>query len=192
MDKMAIIRSLRHASSDHNVGSHWVMTGFQSSPREQQKNERPSVGSIVAKMREAEPRRASRLMSPSRTRRRSRVAAYLGPGFNPFSLNGDPSMNNAKVRNLDPAGGLSLERLDDRRYLLSKLDRINRRRDASGTMEGLDKFTGQAYEMVTGPSARKALDLSGEDPRLRDRYGGSGNRLGQCCLLPRRHSSRRG
>ena len=51
-------------------------------------------------------------------------------------------------------------------------------------MDGLDKFTAQAYEMVTGPSARKALDLSGEDPRLRDRYGR--NRIGQSCLLARR------
>jgi uncharacterized protein (DUF1501 family) len=38
--------------------------------------------------------------------------------------------------------------------------------------------------MVTGPAARRAFDLSREDPRLRDRYGR--NRVGQSCLLARR------
>ena len=185
MDKMAIVRSLAHESSDHFVGTHWIMTGFQSSPSEQQKNERPSVGSIVAKMRGPN--------GPGVPPYVSMVGgifggifqngSYLGPGYNPFNLDGDPSAS-TRVRNLEPPRGLSLERLEDRRYLLSKLDRIDRHRDASGTMDGLDKFTAQAYAMVTGPSARKALDLSGEDPRLRDRYGR--NRLGQSCLLARR------
>jgi len=185
MDKTAIVRSLAHDSSDHFVGTHWVMTGYQSSPNEQQKNERPSVGSIVAKLRGPN--------APGVPPYVSMVGgvfggifqngAYLGPGYNPFSFDGDPSIN-LKVRNLEPANGLSLDRLEDRRYLLAKLDRINRHRDVTGTMDGLDKFTGQAYEMVTGPSARKALDLSNEDPRLRDRYGRT--RIGQSCLLARR------
>src|SRR3954452_20508457 len=28
MDKLAVVRSLHHTTSDHNVGSHWIMTGF--------------------------------------------------------------------------------------------------------------------------------------------------------------------
>jgi uncharacterized protein (DUF1501 family) len=38
--------------------------------------------------------------------------------------------------------------------------------------------------MITGPRARRAFDLSLEDPRLRDRYGRT--RIGQACLLARR------
>jgi hypothetical protein len=109
--------------------------------------------------------------------------AYLGPGYNPFNLNGDPT-GDMKVRNLEPPTGLTLDRLEDRKSLLARLDTINRRRDLSGTMDGLDKFTTQAYEMVTGPNARQALDLGREDPRLRDRYGRT--RIGQSCLLARR------
>ena len=51
-------------------------------------------------------------------------------------------------------------------------------------MEGIDRFTAEAFEMVTGPPARRAFDLSREDPRLRDRYGRT--RVGQGCLLARR------
>jgi hypothetical protein len=181
MDKMAIIRSLRHSSSDHNVGSHWVMTGFASAPQAQA-NERPSVGSIVAKMRG--PNHAGlppyvAVPNPPPFA----MASYLGPGYNPFSLNGNP-MNNAKVRNLDPPSGMTLDRIGDRRYLLSKLDRVNRQRDIAGSMEGMDHFTSEAYEMITGPTARKAFDLSSEDPKVRDRYGLT--QIGQSCLLARR------
>jgi uncharacterized protein (DUF1501 family) len=110
-------------------------------------------------------------------------SAYLGPGYNPFRIDGDPT-NNVRVRNLDPVKNVSLDRLEDRRYLLTKLDRLERARDASGMMDGLDQFTAQAYQMVTGPAARKAFDISREDPRVRDRYGRT--RVGQSCLLARR------
>ena len=39
------------------------------------------------------------------------------------------------------------------------------------TAEAMDRFAHEAYEFVTGPSARQAFDISKEDPRLRDRYG---------------------
>jgi uncharacterized protein (DUF1501 family) len=79
---------------------------------------------------------------------------------------------------------MTLDRLGDRRYLLSKLDRLNRQRDIGGAMEGVDHFTAEAYEMITGPNARKAFDLSREDPKIRDRYGRT--QIGQSCLLARR------
>jgi hypothetical protein len=185
MDKMALVRSLSHESSDHFVGTHWIMTGYQSSPSEQQKNERPSVGSIVAKLRGPNGPGVPPYISMVNGIFGGifQSGAYLGPGFNPFNLNGDPTTS-MRVQNLEPSSGLSLERLEDRRYLLGKLDRLNRQRDISGTMDGLDKFTAQAYDMVTGRSARKALNLATEDPRLRDRYGR--NRFGQSCLLARR------
>src|SRR5258705_427476 len=65
--------------------------------------------------------------------------AYLGPAGNPFVPDGD-LLGDARVRSLDPPATLTLERLDDRRGLLARLDRIERRRDASGAMAGMDKF----------------------------------------------------
>src|SRR5205085_11367181 len=51
-------------------------------------------------------------------------------------------------------------------------------------MEAMDTFGRRALTMLTGPDVRRAFDLSGEDPRLRDRYGR--NVIGQRCLLARR------
>jgi len=182
MDKMAIIRSLHHTTADHNSGQHWIMTGFPATQQLQRGNDRPSVGSIISKLRGPNRPGVPPYVAIPNAPQYSQ-GAYLGPGHNPFDLGGDPA-GNFRVRNLDPAGGLNLGRLEDRRYLLGKLDRIERERDASGMMDGLDRFTAQAYEMVTGPAARKAFDIAREDPRLRERYGR--NRVGQSCLLARR------
>ena len=186
MGQMALVRSLAHSTSDHIAGLHWIMTGFASTQQQQDRNERPSVGSVVAKLKGANgpgvPPYAS-MIEEALFGGLFQGGAYLGPGYNPFALTGDPS-GDMKARDLDPPKGLTLARLDDRKKLLARLDTINRRRDASGTMEGLDRFTIQAQEMVAGASARKALDLGREDPRLRDKYGRT--RLGQSCLLARR------
>jgi uncharacterized protein (DUF1501 family) len=56
-------------------------------------------------------------------------------------------------------------------------------------MEGMDAFTRQAFEMVTGRAAREALDLSREPAESRNRYGTTaerGHSWGQSCLLARR------
>jgi hypothetical protein len=51
-------------------------------------------------------------------------------------------------------------------------------------MGGMDQFNQQAFQMVTGESARKAFDIRLEDPRIRDRYGR--HTWGQSALLARR------
>ena len=51
-------------------------------------------------------------------------------------------------------------------------------------MDGLDRFGRQAFDMVSGPAARAAFDLSREEPRTRDKYGR--HQWGQSALLARR------
>jgi hypothetical protein len=181
-NKFSVIRSLHHESADHNVGSHWVMTGFPSQQSFQLNNDRPSVGSVVARLRGANAAGVPPYVGlPNQPV--FGQASYLGAGYNPFTVEGDP-LGDVRVRNLRPAKGLSIDRLEDRRGLLRTLDRIERERDAAGMIQGIDQFTAQAYDMITGPSARRAFELSKEDPRVRDRYGR--NPLGQSCLLARR------
>ena len=68
--------------------------------------------------------------------------------------------------------------------MLGAFDGARRDVDASGLMEGLDRFDHEAFSIVLGQEARRAFDLSKEDPRLRDRYGR--HQWGQSALLARR------
>jgi uncharacterized protein (DUF1501 family) len=64
---------------------------------------------------------------------------------------------------------LSRTRLDDRRSLLSGLDRIRRGLDASGAIEGLDRLQQQAFQTILGGVAN-AFDLAAEDAKTIERY----------------------
>jgi uncharacterized protein (DUF1501 family) len=64
---------------------------------------------------------------------------------------------------------LTQDRLDDRRNLLTNLDRIKRQADANGSLEGADKFQQQAFDVILG-GVSEAFDLSQEDPRTVARY----------------------
>ena len=63
-------------------------------------------------------------------------------------------------------------------------DSLKREVDASGAFDSLDSFQRNAYELISGPVARRAFDIGAEEPRLRDRYGRNG--WGQSTLLARR------
>src|SRR5205823_13519965 len=85
MDKLAVVRSLHHTSADHGAGSHWVLTGHRPGEPNPRGNDRPSVGSVVAKMRGSNrPGLPPYVAIPRSTA--FTYAGYLGPGFNPFSL----------------------------------------------------------------------------------------------------------
>jgi hypothetical protein len=67
--------------------------------------------------------------------------------------------------------GISLDRLADRKTLLTCFDRFRRDVDSSGLMEGLDTFNEQALGVLTSSKLLTALDLSKEDPRIVQSYG---------------------
>jgi hypothetical protein len=60
--------------------------------------------------------------------------------------------------------------LDDRRQVLSELDRLQRRMDANGELLAMDELQQQAYQLLLGGGVSDALDLSQEDPRTVARY----------------------
>lgn len=63
---------------------------------------------------------------------------------------------------------LASERFDDRRNLLSNLDRLKRAADR-GTLEGSDRYQQQAFDIITGGVA-DAFDLTKEDPKTIAKY----------------------
>lgn len=158
-DKLAVVRSL--VSVDEHSDS-LVSTGYSENTNRTAHH--PSFGSVMSKLRgeasDIPPFVSLRGMAPGTE------PGYLGIAHRPFTPDGQG------VRNLKLAGGIDLDRLDDRKELLSTFDSVRRDIDASGTMKGLDSFTGRAFDMVVSGTVRRALDLTREEPRTRDRYKG--------------------
>ena len=159
-DKLAVIRSV--LSVDEHSDS-LVMTGYtENSNRVAQ---HPSFGSVISKLRD----RSSNDIPPFVSMRGMGIGTepgYLGIAHRPFTPDG-PGLQNLRL-----ASGVTNDRSDERRNLLTNFDAIRRDIDASGTMQGMDSFTTRAFDMVSSGAVRKALDHSREDPRTRDRYKG--------------------
>ncbi|WP_422926547.1 DUF1501 domain-containing protein [Singulisphaera sp. PoT] len=189
MDKMSIIRSMHHRNGDHFAAAHWMLTGYLGSNAVDLAAQYPSAGSVIAKVKGSRtpgmpayvglPNTHSVGLAPG-----YHGAAYLGVAYNPFSADGDPNSDAYQVPNLTPPAGVDAPRMDRRQNLLSAFDNVRRDVDASGLMDGLDRFAQEAFTMVTGPAARAAFDIRKENPRLRDRYGR--HVWGQSALMARR------
>ena len=162
-DKMAFVRSFAHTNSGHGGGTHFVMTGYDN---RQIDNggvpSRPSLGSILSRVRGASHPATG---MPTYVRVGSIQAdgpAFLGAAYGPFDQNGQARKSMSLA--------LPAERMDNRKNLLSSLDTINRRADASGLVEGMQKFEQQAFNLVFGTAA-EAFDIRKENPKTIERYG---------------------
>jgi hypothetical protein len=103
---------------------------------------------------------------------------YLGLSHAPFTPFRTEAAATRRNRLRDDSGGLSLdqkvivpERLLGRRALLSELDAFRRALDHNEAMQGMESFTQRAFEVLASRRVFDALDLTKEDPRLRERYG---------------------
>ncbi len=182
VDKLAIIRSTTHPDSGHESASHMLLTGYKPS-NDIPAQEVPSYGSIVGK--EMGPKLAGFPAYVAVPRApRSASAAYIGVQYNPFETQGDPNQKGFKVRNLSMSGGVTVDRMQSRRELMKKFDTMRRDADASGMVSGMDKFSQQAFELMTSPKVQEAFDLEKESEQLRDSYGR--HTWGQSVLLSRR------
>jgi uncharacterized protein (DUF1501 family) len=99
-------------------------------------------------------------------------------------VHGDPNDPKFVVPNIGLPDPAQAARLSDRIGLRKQFDRLRHDVDQSGNMDAMDRFEAQAWNLLTGPDARRAFDLSLEDAATRDRYGR--NSWGQQCLMARR------
>jgi hypothetical protein len=188
-DKFSLVRSLHHDTGDHFTGGHFMLTSRGGASGADTAGRYPSICSIATKVlgprRHGMPAYVAVPYAASIGLRPGYFGAnYLGMAHNPFETDGNPNDPNFQVNNMQLAGALSVQRLEDRRGLLAHFDRMRREIDASGTMDTMDRFERSAYEMVVGGAAREAFDLSKEDAATRDRYGRTP--WGQSTLLARR------
>ena len=89
---------------------------------------------------------------------------FLGISHGAFRPSG-PSRANMKLN------GVTLDRLGNRKQLLTSLDAFRRSHSGESTLAGLDDLNRQALDILTSSRLADALDLSKEDPAVRERYG---------------------
>jgi hypothetical protein len=181
MDKFVVIRTIVGAQGEHAAVQ--CQTGYPEAVSRQQGG-RPSLGAILSKLKgpvnAAVPPFVG--LSPPMGHRPwadPGHPGYLGLAHAPFTPNGSDLANMTLQ-------GIGLDRLGDRRTLLSSFDGLRREIDATGAIDGTDAFTRRAFEILTSSKLVEALDLSREDPRLRARYGyGDMKNVddgGPCCM----------
>jgi hypothetical protein len=159
-DKLACIRSVVAVPGDHI--DYEVSTGYSEEVNRQEHH--PSFGSVVSKLR-GRRRDIPPFVSLGKLWQ-GMDPGYLGVAHRAFSPSG-PGVDNLRLGN-----GMTLNRLEDRKQLLSSFDTVRREIDASGTMKGMDAFNARAFDMVASGAVHKAFDLSREELRTRERYQG--------------------
>jgi uncharacterized protein (DUF1501 family) len=184
-DRFSLIRSLHHEMSAHNDGSIEVLTGKTPrvpDPTSQAHSEHPDFGMVASRLRgpraDGLPQYVGVQRAPFMTN-----PAYLGVAHRSFDT-GDPSRPGFSPPNLTLVTGVDNRRLDNRKSLIQQFDRFRRAADATGTMEGIDHFRADAFQLLTSRTVSNSFDLSRESSSTRDRYGR--HRWGQSCLLARR------
>ena len=170
MDKWSIVRSLHHHDAGHSAGDQICFTGYNSGPNPDE-NVHPSCGSIVSKqLGHRSPTLPAYVMIPRNVP--GTGAAYLGAAHKAFETMADPANDGPfRLPNFDLPRGLSVDRLSDRRALLSSFDSLRRDMDNTGQLDAMDRFGQKAWSILTSPAARDAFDLDREPAKLRERYG---------------------
>src|ERR1041385_1243694 len=165
MDKLAVIRSIVGAKDNHDAFQ--CMTGHLTS--NQPPGGWPSLGSVVSKLQGQVDKAVPSFigLAPKMGHMESAdpgKPGFLGIGHAPFKPEGAGKAD--MVLN-----GVTLDRLADRKTLLTGFDNFRRDVDASGLMEGLDAFNEQAFGVLTSSKLLEALDLQKEDRRIVESYG---------------------
>jgi hypothetical protein len=182
--RYAVVRSLTHDDPAHLSSVHHILTG-NLAPRPKSdavppsRQDSPHLGSVLARLRPAAsglpafvtvPWIVSHPAAPGGVAP-GQNAGWMGPGFDPFVLTGNPAAADFAVPGLSRPGDVSADRLAGRRSLLGRVHA------PPGDWQ-------RAFDLLGSPRAQQAFDLGREPERVRDRYGRHIH--GQCLLMARR------
>ena len=176
-DKYAIVRGITHNVPDHGLGKKYLLTGNKPS----QTVSYPEYGSVVSHE------------YPSDSNLPTYVSideSFVGPGYLGTQYS---ALTAAKprhgvpysVRGLSLEEGLTVDRYKSQKKLLDDLDiAFKGFENLDDQVAGMDRFTEQAFDIISSPRTRAAFDLSQENPAESDRFGK--HEFGQSLLLSAR------
>lgn len=191
-DKLAIVRSVTHGDVNHTTATHYLLTGQPPPSGGDLKRDWPSIGSVLARlgrgagplppfvsMRPKLPGDVPRFVEESH----GQFAGWLGPTFDPLTIDADPSTPEYEVGAFELPTDVSVERLTARRELLADVNKQVETVLGSAAAAANDHYR-RAFELLHTGTAGSAFDLTQEPDAVRDRYGR--NTHGQSVLQARR------
>ena len=176
-NRFAVIRGVTHNVADHGLAKKYLLTGNKAS----QTVSYPEYGSVVSHE------------FPSIRELPTYVSideAFVGPGYlgsRCSALTADKPKHGVpySVRGVSLEDGLTIEKYKSQKKLLEDLDTAFRGfEDVDDQVRGMDRFSQQAYDIISSPKTRAAFDLSTEQPAESDRFGK--HEFGQSLLLAAR------
>jgi hypothetical protein len=192
MDKVTLVRSIRHEMKNHNSAGYYSLTGVAPPLDDQRLRDSrelyPAYGSVVDRFAPSRAGTPTFVSYPHVIADGSitpgQHASFLGPTHDPFFINQDPNAADFRLPELSLPGNVNLQRLENRREVMNLIDRSAGVLEMSARARGIEAHYQRALTMLTSPSFRQAFELSREPASLRDRYGRT--TYGQGCLLARR------
>jgi hypothetical protein len=206
--QFAFIRSVNHKAGCHNCLP--CYTGFDVIPPDQhpRPTDAPSIGSVLQYMSGERTETPQYVYMPNwlgwgqSFRRAGPYGGFLGKQYDalttecmpfydkdsfapspgtPQIVRGAPVLPSTSLED-----GMTIDRLNTRRSLLSQIDTERRRMDqfASVDSSSYQRNQRQAFDILTSSAMRQAFDLSQEDPKMVDRYGHT--LFGNSTLIARR------
>lgn len=163
MDKSIVLRAVVGCEERHD--SFQCMTGWRHAEM-RALGGHPAMGSVLHKLQGPVDKSAPPYvgMPTAGVWRNPGQPGFLGPTFAPFIPDGQ-GLSDMKLNDI------TTDRLGNRQQLLTSVDRLRREMDASGQLDGVDSYARQAFDVLTSSRLVDALDVSKEDPKLRERYG---------------------
>ena len=178
-DKMTVIRSMSHGEAAHERGSHNMLTGYRPNPAIAY----PSLGSVVSHEYGSRNDLPAYIGIPN-ANQKDLGTGFLSSAYAAFSVGGEPSAKDFKVRDLKLADGISVERMDKRKTLLQSVDNHFSTLESGDVLDAMDSYYQRAYSLISSENAREAFNIAAEPDKVRDQYGRTG--IGQRLLLARR------
>ncbi|GAB5440869.1 MAG: DUF1501 domain-containing protein [Fuerstiella sp.] len=181
--RFTVMRNLNPQNGSHGTADAFMMSGWKFNPSITY----PTFGSVVAKEKGFRGAIPPFIQVGTQVDRRFNggLAGYLGIAHNPFEIPGDPNSSKFTVRDIRPYGGITPERMQDRRAALKVIDTFQRDLEQQpDALNAVDEHYQNAFSIMTSKSTQQAFDLAQESDQTRDFYGR--HNLGQSCLLARR------
>lgn len=183
LNRFSLLRSWNPKNAGHGVADHWCMSGRNINPSLVY----PCVGSVIAQQQGFKSALPPFVQLGNYVDRsfHGGLPGVLGLENAAFEIHAEANVDKFTVRDITPPLNMELTRIDRRREILTKIDRMQRSADQQpDAYNALDEHYKTAFNMISAPETRQAFDIASESEAIRNDYGRTA--FGQRLLLARR------